>query len=164
MTPNQQSGLSLIEVLVAVAVFAFGLLAIAALMANGMRMSTSSMHRSFAINQAYDMADRIRANPSANYDGILDGATGPESNKDPACITDAAGGGCSKEQMMGYDQYHWNTQNADFLPSGEGSVEKTGDIYRITVRWDDTRGGVTGRGCDPKEPDDMTCFQFEFQP
>ena len=164
MTPNQQSGLSLIEVLVAVAVFAFGLLAIAALMANGMRMSTSSMHRSYAINQAYDMADRIRANPSANYDGILDGEAGSASNKDPDCITNTATGGCSAAQMMAYDQYHWNTDNDSFLPSGEGSVEKTGDIYRITVRWDDTRSGVTGRGCDPANSDDLTCFQFEFQP
>ena len=62
MTPLRQKGLSLIEVMIALAVFSFGLLALAALMASGLKYNTSALHRSYATNQAYDMADRMRAN------------------------------------------------------------------------------------------------------
>ncbi len=151
MTYNQQTGLSLIEVLVAVAVFAFGLLAIAALMANGMRMSTSTMHRSFAINQAYDMADRIRANPPPEAGGSVDydGITGTGSG-DPGCIDT----GCTPAQIKDFDQFQWNTDNGIFLPNGVGTVSKEHDIYTITVAWDDDR-----------DPDtDPTQFVFDFRP
>ena len=155
MTDNRQSGLSLLEVLVSVAIFAFGLLALAALMANGMRSNTSAMHRSFATNQAYDMADRMRANPGAEYDGI----TGVGS--DPLCIST----GCSPAEMLQYDQFQWNSDNQNFLPGDEskGKVVKSGDIYTITIMWDDTRSGAEGENCNPADEDDMTCFVFEFQ-
>jgi len=56
MTPLRQQGLSLIEVMIALAVFSFGLLALAALMASGLKYNTSALHRSYATSQAYDMA------------------------------------------------------------------------------------------------------------
>ena len=62
MTPLRQQGLSLIEVMIALFVFSFGLLALAALMASGLKYNTSALHRSYATSQAYDMADRMRAN------------------------------------------------------------------------------------------------------
>ena len=154
MTDNRQSGLSLLEVLVSVAIFAFGLLALAALMANGLRSNTSAMHRSFATNQVYDMADRMRANPDTNYDGIAGAAA------DPGCIST----GCSPARMLQYDQFQWNTDNANFLPGGTGTVAKETAacvfanpnpcIYTITVTWDDDR--------DPATPDDS--FVFAIRP
>ena len=62
MTSLWQKGLTLIEVMIALAVFSFGLLALAALMASGLKYNTSALHRSYATSQAYDMADRMRAN------------------------------------------------------------------------------------------------------
>ncbi|MBP10431.1 MAG: type IV pilus modification protein PilV [Acidiferrobacteraceae bacterium] len=157
MTDNRQSGLSLLEVLVSVAIFAFGLLALAALMANGLRSNTSAMHRSFATNQVYDMADRMRANPDTDYDGIAGAAA------DPECISTVTG--CSPARMLQYDQFEWNSDNANFLPGpGTGTVFKEDStcgfenpnpcIYLITVTWDDDR--------DPATPDDS--FVFAIRP
>ena len=166
MTPLRQKGLSLIEVMIALAVFSFGLLALAALMASGLKYNTSALHRSYATSQAYDMADRIRANrlglDSECYDGLGDSDTGSvcfsESDTDPGCIES----GCTPEQMAQYDSWQWNTDNARLLPQGKGEVRpKSSDpesadfgMYTITISWNDDR--------DPDTAADS--FIFEFQP
>ena len=151
MNMLRQKGMSLIEVMIALAVFSFGLLALAALMASGLKYNTSALHRSQATNQAYDMADRIRANrlglDSGYYNGLSD------SDTDPGCIES----GCTPEQMAQYDSWQWNTDNARLLPEGAGAVGlKSSDsgIYTITVAWNDDR--------DPDTAPDS--FVSEFQP
>jgi len=111
------NGFTLLEVLIALVIFSFGLLALAALMAKGLQYNTSALHRSYASTQAYDIADRMRANrlgiTAGNYDSISGAGT------DPVCITNAA-----------------------LLPSGSGSVTTDGTTYTITVTWDDDRDGA----------------------
>ncbi len=67
-------GFTLLEVMIALVIFSFGLLALAALMAKGLQYNTSALHRSYASSQAYDMADRMRANrlgiDAGNYDSV----------------------------------------------------------------------------------------------
>jgi type IV pilus assembly protein PilV len=166
MIPLRQKGLSLIEVLIALAVFSFGLLALAALMASGLKYNTSALHRSYATNQAYDMADRMRANrlglDSGCYDGGSDSDTDSvcfsESDTDPGCIES----GCTPEQMAQYDRWQWNTDNERLLPEGAGTVRLKSsdpDIYTITIYWNDDRDSVTP---DDSFPDDS--FIVEFQP
>ena len=151
MTPLRQKGLSLIEVMIALAVFSFGLLALAALMASGLKYNTSALHRSYATNQAYDMADRMRANRLGLDAGYYNDLS--ESDTDPDCIES----GCTPEQMAHYDTWQWNTDNARLLPEGAGTVSlKSSDsgIYTITVAWNDDR--------DPDTAPDS--FVSEFQP
>ena len=151
MTPLRQKGLSLIEVMIALAVFSFGLLALAALMASGLKYNTSALHRSYATSQAYDMADRMRANRLGLDAGYYNDLS--ESDTDPDCIES----GCTPEQMAHYDTWQWNTDNARLLPEGAGTVSlKSSDtgIYTITVAWNDDR--------DPDTAADS--FVFELQP
>ena len=151
MTSLWQKGLTLIEVMIALAVFSFGLLALAALMASGLKYNTSALHRSYATSQAYDIADRIRANrlglDSGYYNDLSDSGT------NPGCIES----GCTPEQMAQYDSWQWNIDNARLLPKGTGTVslESSGpDIYTITISWNDDR--------DPDTAPDS--FIVEFQP
>ena len=151
MTPLRQKGLSLIEVMITLAVFSFGLLALAALMASGLKYNTSALHRSYATSQAYDMADRMRANRLGLDAGYYNDLS--ESDTDPDCIES----GCTPEQMAHYDTWQWNTDNARLLPEGAGTVSlKSSDpgIYTITVAWNDDR--------DPDTAPDS--FVSEFQP
>ena len=166
MNKLNQKGLSLIEVMIALAVFSFGLLALAALMASGLKYNTSALHRSYATNQAYDMADRMRANrlglDSGCYDGLGDNGTDSacfsESDTDPGCIES----GCTPEQMAQYDSWQWNTDNARLLPEGAGTVSLKSDdpesayfgLYTITVSWNDDRNPDTA----------ADSFIFELQP
>ena len=151
MTPLRQKGLSLIEVMITLAVFSFGLLALAALMASGLKYNTSALHRSYATSQAYDIADRMRANHLGLDAGYYNDLS--ESDTDPDCIES----GCTPEQMAHYDTWQWNTDNARLLPEGAGTVSlKSSDsgIYTITVAWNDDR--------DPDTAPDS--FVSEFQP
>ena len=168
MTPLRQKGLSLIEVMIALAVFSFGLLALAALMASGLKYNTSALHRSYATSQAYDMADRMRANRLGLDAGYYNDLS--ESDTDPDCIES----GCTPEQMAHYDTWQWNSDNARLLPEGKGTVclrrcesesdsdseeSSDPDIYTITIYWNDDRDSVTP---DDSFPDDS--FIVEFQP
>ena len=157
MTPLRQQGLSLIEVMIALAVFSFGLLALAALMASGLKYNTSALHRSYATNQAYDMADRMRANRLGleleHYDNLDASSTVP----------DCGGFGsdsvinCDPGEMAQYDVSDWNNANARLLPEGTGTVSRKPshpDIYTITISWNDDR--------DPDTAADS--FIVEFQP
>ena len=156
MTPLRQKGLSLIEVMITLAVFSFGLLALAALMASGLKYNTSALHRSYATSQAYDMADRMRANRLGLDAGYYNDLS--ESDTDPDCIES----GCTPEQMAHYDTWQWNTDNARLLPEGAGTVSLKSDdpesayfgLYTITVSWNDDR----------KSDAASDSFVFELQP
>ena len=151
MTSLWQKGLSLIEVMIALAVFSFGLLALAALMASGLKYNTSALHRSYATSQAYDMADRMRA----NRPGLVSYNSLSGLGADPGCIETETG--CTPEKMAQYDHWQWNNYNARLLPQGSGTVSVKSsdpDIYTITITWNDER--------DSDTPDDS--FVVEFQP
>ena len=140
-------GFTLLEVMIALVIFSFGLLALAALMAKGLQYNTSALHRSYASSQAYDMADRMRANrlgiDAGNYDSVSGAGT------DPGCISS----GCTPAQMAQYDGWAWNSVTAAVLPRGSGTVLMSGSTYSITLTWDDDRDGAA---------DDS--FVFELQP
>ncbi|WP_455201813.1 type IV pilus modification protein PilV [Kaarinaea lacus] len=152
-----QSGFTMLEVLVAIVVLAFGLLGLAGLQADGLRNNTSAYMRSQATLMAYDMLDRMRANmqgvENGDYDTLL--STTPS---DPGCISI----GCSVALMSVHDAYEWSQQLAQLLPSGQGRVTGSGagSVFTITVMWDDHRTGATGTNCSGDPKVDLTCFNL----
>jgi type IV pilus assembly protein PilV len=62
-----QTGMSLIEVMVTLVILAIGLLGAATVQLHALKYTDSAMLHSQASFIAYDMMDRIRANPEANY-------------------------------------------------------------------------------------------------
>lgn len=71
LSPSQQSGFSLIEVLVTIAILMIGLLGLAALQTNATVAEMEAYQRSQALVLAQDLADRIAANKgeAAKYVG-----------------------------------------------------------------------------------------------
>lgn len=154
-----QGGFTLLEVLVAIVVLSIGLLGLAGLQAAGLRNNQGAYLRTIATQQAYDMADRMRANPTAVTGGSYDSISGTGS--DPGCITT----GCSSAQMAQYDAYEWNTTNQNALPTGKGTVTRVAaNRFTITVMWDDARTGATGTACGSDPAVDLTCFSVSLQP
>ena len=151
----QQSGFTMVEVLVAIVILSFGLLGLAGLQADGLRNNTSAYMRSQATLMAYDMLDRMRANlqgvKNGNYDNLLDSAP-----TNPNCISS----GCSILQMTQHDAYEWSGKLNEILPSGQGKVKGNGlgSIFTITVMWDDQRTGASGTDCSGDPQVDLTCF------
>jgi len=148
---KHQTGLSLIESMVALLVISIGLLGIAALQLNSLKQNSSAFWHSQAVLIAHDMADRVRANrvEAANYIGI---DTRNEYNQD--CM----GTPCNTDQMRLADATDW-AAGLTLIPAGRGIIRApVADQLDIVVMWDDEGTGATGTACgtDPKE--DLTCY------
>lgn len=118
-----QSGFTLIEVMIAVLVLSIGLLGISALQALGLRSSYGAYLGSQATLLAYDMSDRIRANPNFAAAYRVD----CEANPVPANALAAA------------DVAEWCNSLASLLPSGTGSVGGDLNRFEINVSWRDNQ-------------------------
>jgi len=145
MSGHVQSGFTMIEILITVLVLSIGLLGLAALQVTGLKESQMAYMRSQAVLLAYDMADRIRANPAAARDGDYSGA--PVSSTQDCESVD-----CDTSQMASYDRNAWLNALA-FLPTGTGHVDDGGTPgdgeYTVSVCWDQGRTGVAIATCDP---------------
>jgi len=137
MNSKTSKGFSLVEVLIALIVMSVGMLGIAGLYVQSMQAGRSSMLRHHAITLAGDIADRIRANPTAG--AAYAAATGNNNN----CV--AQNINCTVAEMAANDIDLWQAQARDFLPvMGDGSQQVvvvfnagTPPSYQITVRWDE---------------------------
>lgn len=116
----RQHGFTLVEVLVTLVIFAFGMLGVAGLQMISLSNMDSAQFRSVASLKAGEMAERIRANGGTSYDGVI-GA----NNK---CRTahynsrNATPANCSPAQLAADDVWDWNQELAHRLPSGSGTV------------------------------------------
>ncbi len=153
---SNQSGFSLIEVLVTVVILAIGLLGLAALQAKSLRLNHDSQLRSLAVNQAYAITDRMRANVEGVDGGLYDviNSTGSASG----CTS-----GCTFTQVAQQDIFDWNTNNAAMLPSGRGTVSRAGDVFTVRIHYDQNRTGATGLNCTGDTETDLTCISIDVQ-
>ncbi len=137
---RMQSGISLIEVMVAVFVLAIGLLGMAGLQMASLRSNQSSYERSAAVLAAYTMIDRLRTDIAAARAGSYNLALA--SN---AC-TPPSGSTFAETQLAA-----WIADlQTSMGPSACGGVSCTGGgtaTCVISVRWDDSRvrGGLTNQ-------------------
>ena len=152
---KRSRGMTLIEVLIAIVIFAIGLLGIAALQVAGLRYTKGSQTRTIAALQAENMVDRMRANIiGVNSDFYL--APDPET-------IDCNAATCDPTQLAAFDYARWlsetrqalgvkrndgllNTDNSvnaticmDSTPddgtSGAWACDNTGNIYAIKLEW-----------------------------
>lgn len=137
--PRGMRGVGLIEVLVAVAILAFGLLGIAALQATAIRNSQSSYERSQAVTLTYSMLDRMRANPNVVH------ATPSGYNTTLMCKPDDVpddGGVQAKNDLDAWLQELHDRMGSTACGRIEITFDATTTTYeaKITVQWDDSRG------------------------
>lgn len=125
----RQTGMTLIEVLVAVLILAIGLLGAAVIQLNALKYTDSSRMTSQASFIAYDMLDRIRANSGADY------AWG-RGERAPA--SGATG------SVRDLDLHDFEANILGFAGEGaKGSVSISGSEVTVSISWDDNRGANT---------------------
>ena len=158
------SGVSMIELLVAVLVMGIAVLGITALQMVSLQNNRAALYRAEAVQLAYDMMDRIRANPAGNVAGqAYDGTDLNEVPGAPAVLCHQAQ--CTEPQMVTYDLAVWkcslgghndedvcaDLRDADALPpdteqpglpAGDGSVAVNGGtgVITVMVRWQEPNG------------------------
>lgn len=129
---SRQGGIGLVEVLIAVLILAIGLLGLASMQTNGMRMTNGSMSRSQAVFLANDIVERARANRT--------------NRADYALAPDAGGNVGACDLSLGYDptltvaqndMAEWLNSLACLLPGADASIVLDIPTNRmdVTVQW-----------------------------
>jgi type IV pilus assembly protein PilV len=123
-------GFTLIEVLIALIIMSVGMLGIAGLYVHSMQAGRTSVLRHNAVTLAGDIADRIRANPTAGAAYALAGANNN-------CVN--GGVDCTVAEMAANDVFLWDQQAAATLPNGQVVVVFDNGVvpptYQITITW-----------------------------
>jgi type IV pilus assembly protein PilV len=129
---QRQHGFSLLEVLIALLVLAIGLLGLATLQTVGLKFNQESYLRSQAVLIAYDIIDRIRANPVAKSAGSYNSVAASATYTAPTCTGAVS---CSTSDIATYDLANWKARIAATLPVGTGAISTSGTRRTITVTW-----------------------------
>ncbi|MDM0039473.1 prepilin-type N-terminal cleavage/methylation domain-containing protein [Variovorax sp. J22G21] len=152
-TIRRQAGSTLIEALVALLIFALGMVGIAGLMASALKYQVGNEARlnvSAAIN---DLSERIRSNVTGakGFNAIIGGVTTTGTGYDLAQTyatqvaaaastysPDCSAASCTPAQLAAYDQAKWRNLLRATLPGGAGYI--TGDVttgFTVSVMWFD---------------------------
>jgi len=150
---KKQKGFNLIEVMVSLVIFSIGLLGLAGLQQVGLTQNATAMQRTLAMNQAYDILDRMRNNKTTDYSLATAGSS-------PNCITAS----CNLTQIANYDVYEWNLALTNALPNGVGFITGSPTGYIVSVGWDEKRAGLTPTGCNPPAPTGVKCISIQGRP
>ena len=88
---QRQSGTTLLEVVVTIVIISIGLLGLAGLQLNSMKFQKSASQRSEAVQSAYDLSERMRANGAGVSQSIEQRAAGaPRPAGRPRCAGEPA--------------------------------------------------------------------------
>ena len=129
MSRRAQSGVTLLENMVALLVISVGLLGFAGMQAFTLHGGASTTHRQIAMQQVHDMADRIRANPAAYY--TVDPVTrrfpnlyaGVSANASPSApATNCRKDPCTAVALAAFDIYEWQIANNTLLPGDHSAA------------------------------------------
>ncbi len=158
---GQQRGFTLLEVLIALLVLSIGLLGLAALQTTGLRSNQMASMRTLVSQSAYDISDRMRANPAgvAGNEYVIARAAAATL---PALPT-----------VADSDLVEWR-DNIARLPNGQSEITQCDastvpacpvvdgkTTHVITIYWNESRSPTTATfNCPPLSDNDFRCFQL----
>lgn len=147
---HKHRGFTLLEVLIALLVLSIGLLGLAALQTSGLRSNQMATMRTLATQIAYDMTDRMRANPTGmnNSEYVITTAQAPAATTATGTALD--------------DLTEWRAQVAR-LPGGLSSITRSAGppvTHEITVYWDEERKGAVLGSCPPADNTELRCLRL----
>lgn len=165
---KKSSGFTLLEVMIAMVIFSIGLLGLAGIQAVSLKNNHSAYIRTMSMQLAYNMSDVIRASTdnaglvTGSYDAVTSAIPGTAPT---SCIQQNGGGApnCTDTDLAAFEIYHWKKRIEDTLPSGSGTISKSGNVYTITIMWDEDRTGVSGEGCGGDSTIDLKCYTLDIQ-
>lgn len=128
-------GFSLIEVLIALLLLAFGLLGLGFLQVMNVRYTQSAQHRTMATNLAYEVLDMMRSNHVA---ARRFGTITPDSFSGVA----VPASGCARGASGAYSDNisRWKCEVVSSLPGGKAEVSFAGEVVTVAVSWSDDVG------------------------
>ena len=142
----KHAGFALVEALFAMVIVTVGLLGLAMLMLEGLRLGHLALLQTQAVNLASDLVDRIRANPGAGAAYACAEYGGAPAEHDCAPTDSSIGSNCTATQLAEDDLARWQRAAREALPlSGEpcaanvvfvpGSLTGEPPRYDVSLAW-----------------------------
>ncbi len=144
------AGFSMIEVLVTLLILVIGIMGLIGMQVVSAKNVNNAQMRTVANNFAYDIIDRMRANPAGVAAGNYNSITGSESSATTCTST------CSAAQLATLDAVQWNANikrsfaNGGLGTDAKGTVTRNGNIHLITLTWKEQNKGSTGGSVENK--------------
>ena len=142
----RQRGLGLIEVLIALLVFAVGMLGMTTMQLGAKRASYEATQRSIATSLARDILERMRSNPAA----LVSYEVSELGSATVAAGTNCNTGPCTATQLAGRDLYEWSellkgaseqitvsgvTTDAGGLVDYRACITETLGLVEVAIAW-----------------------------
>lgn len=140
LSPSDNAGFTLVEVLIAVFVLTFGVISVAAMQLTALRMSQQTTFQSTAVQLASELADIMRAHPNEVDAGkspfFFDFIANPHEQlaQPMLCYNKNV---CNEEQSARFFLYEWRLRLASLLPGARTSV------CRDISPWETDAGSLT---------------------
>ncbi len=142
---SRQTGMTFIEVLIALVIIVTGILGAVAMQATAKQASFDAMQRSLASSLAEDIAARMRAGATTSLASYVGSNYGEGGGKyaEPANRCSVS---CTEAQIVANDQYEWElalmggdvlkgSTNAGGLINAIGCISQVANTMRIVVSW-----------------------------
>lgn len=140
------AGFSMIEVLVTLLILAIGIMGLIGMQVLSAKNVNNSQMRTVANNFAYDIVDRMRANPAGVSAGNYNAITGSETSTTTCTST------CTVAQIATLDAVQWNANikrsfaNGGLGTDANGTVTRNGNVHIVTLTWKEQNKSSTGGG------------------
>lgn len=139
---RRSRGVGLIEVMIAIVVVSVGLLAVIGMQVTGKQANYDAVQRTTATHLAYDLIERMRANPTGLATYTAGGVLGGGSQSVPGQSCNSSGTACNTAQMATMDLYQWER-----AMDGISEVRDVNGDGDTTDAVDQTGGLVNPRAC-----------------
>ena len=172
---TMQSGIGMIEVLVAIVIMVFAMFALISMQIVALRYQKTAHLRSMASQFSADLADRMRA----NIRGAHDGAYNLSQQRYPALGESAPScpgpGSCTSRELAAKDINEWRTALSNGVVGGWGEIAgSVADGFTVKVYFLDMLSAADGatpvaENCQPTAADpvlhrDVSCYAAVVSP
>lgn len=129
--PKSQRGITMIEVLIALLIFAIGLLGVAGMQTLALKSTNNSNVRTLVNLHAFEIAERMRANMPGVEAGAYNSISSDSAGNAAQCSP-----GCSPQELAAFDGDQWVANLEEEVPSmTSASVDYADGVATITIEW-----------------------------
>ena len=154
----KEDGISLIEVLVAILIFAAGILSLVALQHSGISAVADAHQRSQATAFANDIVDRMSANRAAAIASHYNLYGQQVFNASSSCSSTTST--CTPTQLAQMDLQEWSANLANTLPDGRAWISNNDSRVTVVIGWNAAGAALSA---DPSCGNDLVCIDVTVE-